>query len=246
MEQSEERGKSFFLPKNFQNGISIGTRSYSPALLLQGVILALLPVLISYWILPAFGILLSVSDSLGTVLMFSTLLGYAGIHGAKGGTLLQFLKSVIRFYQSRRTAYYNPRIKAEAGIGKEKGKSEKELPGEKLQKLFAGMRRSSQKRPDPGPESEVREAEDDSLFFEEDIGIVETPVEYMTPKEYRAYRKKLRKEERLQRKEEKQNRKEEGNEKRKAGKAQVPEASAEHPAESSDQRAVPRDRPYKG
>ena len=198
MEPNEERGKSFFLPKNFQNGISIGTRSYSPALLLQGVILALFPVLIAYWILPAFGILLSVSDSLGTVLMFSTLLGYAGIHGAKGGTLLQFLKSVIRFYQSRRTAYYNPRIKAEAGI--EKDTEEKELPGEKLQKLFSGMRQPSKRHTDPGNESEVREAEDGSLFFEEDIGIVETPVEYMTPKEYRAYRKKLRKEERRQKK----------------------------------------------
>ncbi|MGN1389037.1 MAG: hypothetical protein ACI4WR_05275, partial [Bulleidia sp.] len=134
--------------------------------------------------------------------MFSTLLGYAGIHGAKGGTLLQFLRSVIRFYQSRRTAYYNPRVKARAPVQETEENGGKELPREKLKRIFSSMHQTSSKRLDQPHEDNVQEAEDGNLFFEEDIGIVETPVDYMTPKEYRTYQKKLRQEERRQREEE--------------------------------------------
>lgn len=247
MEQSEERTRSFFLPKNFQNGISIGTHSYPASFLVQGVVFALLPVAAAYWILPAFGMVLSVSDSIGTVLMFSTLFGYAGIHGVKGGTFLQFLKAVFRFYRSRRTAYYNPRVRIEVAEEKKAAGKEQELPREKLKKFLSGFHRTSVHRAASDPADTLSEAaEPGELFFEEDIGIVKTPVEYMNPKEYRIYRKNLKKEERRKTKEERRRRKEAQRGRKKERKAKVSETSAEHSAESSDQRTLPRHRHHKG
>ena len=42
-----------------------------------------------------------------------------------------------------------------------------------------------------------------SMFFEDDEGYLEKPVEYMNPSEYKAYQKMLRKRERQRKKEEK-------------------------------------------
>ncbi len=190
----------------------------------QGVILAVLPWAVFLLGFPELGIHVSWNAGSSVCIFLSVIFGYLGLNGINGYSLTQFLKSFCYFSSHRRICYYNPRIKTEACPAVMQKEAEQLLPREKLERIWKKYQGAAAEK---NRENAVK-AQDEyisdrtGLYFSDDIGIVDKPLEYMTRKEYRQYVRELKKKERSERRAirlaKKQKRKEE---KRKREKAAV-------------------------
>lgn len=209
---SERRAREFYLPPNFHTGISVFGKSFAVANLAEGVIMALIPIILFYFVLPRSGVHIPIGTTNTIVTMTSAILGYLGVAGINGYTFTQFIKSILRYRKNKRVCYYNPRVKTEASPYSQKNLAEQMLPREKLEMFYKKVKSgySAKQRESALDEEKYILSDRENMFFEEDSGVIDTPVEYMDNKEYKAYRKKLKQEERRRRKEEKKKRKQKG------------------------------------
>ena len=199
------RKTEFYIPPNYKTGISLFGKSFQVVSLVEGIILALLPLGIYFFVLPVLDIHVSF-DKAATVITFSSaLLGYLGIKGINGYSISQFVRSMMRYRKNKRICYYNPRIKTEASPYSINNSAEQMLPREKLEEFYKKARKNydEKQREQAIEEQKHVLTERENLFFSDDVGVLDTPVEYMTGKEYREYKKKLKKEERQRKKEDK-------------------------------------------
>ena len=141
----------------------------------------------------------------------SAILGYLGVAGINGYTFTQFIKSIIRYRKKKRVCYYNPRIKTEASPYNQESLAEQMLPREKLEMFYKKVKSGydAKQRENALDEEKYILSDRENMFFEEDSGVIDKPVEYMDNKEYKAYRKNLKQEERKKRKAEKKKLREE-------------------------------------
>lgn len=200
---NEQYGKEYFIPANFRTGISFMGKSFSFESVVEATVLALVPIAVVFFILPNAGIRISWSTSSTVVTLLSASLGYLGINGINGYTVSRFIKSMFHYRKNRRVCYFNPRIKTEASPYSTANIAAQMLPREKLQEFYKKAKKNYDAKQRANAVNEQKEVLTDrkNMFFSDDLGVVDTPVEYMDKKEYKAYRKKLKKEARRKKKE---------------------------------------------
>lgn len=200
----------FFIPENYQNGVSMFGLSFDLPNLVQAVMLGVIPWIAVYLILPGIGVHITGTKAVSPCVFFSAILAYTGLHGINGGTLPEFIKAVLGFRRNRRIAYYNPRIKTEAVpslLQDDPGRNL--LPREKIVEFYkkavasynARQAKSAVKAQETGHEDQT------AMYFNDDAGYVAKPVEYMTRREYREYRRSKRRVARAEAREERKRRK---------------------------------------
>ena len=202
---TEEQYEVYPIPPNLRGMIPVLGNSIRTANLIQACILSLLVFIAVFAVLTMYEVedLASVT---GWALVPASAVGALCIHGINGDSVLGFLKSLLRYGKRRRTAYYNPRVKQEAvSIVKAVSDAETDvLPRQKLQQLLERYKEKAEQRNSEEHLSMEENAggfDQSRMFFEDDVGIIDKPLEYMTKKERRAYEKRRRKEEKAIRKE---------------------------------------------
>ena len=203
---SDKRVREFYLPPNYQTGISLFGKSFEASYLAEGTIMALIPIVIFYFVLPNAGIHIPLGTTNTIVTFLSVIFGYLGLVGINGYTFTQFMRSLMRYRKNKRVCYFNPRIKIEASPYSEQNAAEQMLPREKLEQFYKKVKSGydAKQRENALEEEKHILSDRKNMFFVEDAGVIDTPVEYMDNREYKVYRKKQKKEARQKRKEEKQ------------------------------------------
>ena len=191
---NKDEPKVVFIPANYKTGTSFLGFEIKTSNVLQGILLALIPVVICYAILPEF-IEIKFLDTLSPVTFFSAGLGYLGVVGINGQTLGDYVSDWLSYRKNTRKTYYNPRIKKEAVFFLDEQKQDKEmLPREKIMALYSKYKAHSDlKNRELAHELEKEFEQSEELYFEDDSGFVMKPIEYMTAKERRKYEKEQRK-----------------------------------------------------
>lgn len=195
---NKDEPKVVFIPTNYKTGNSFLGYEIKTSNVFQGVLLALIPIIICYVILPKF-IEIKFMDTLSIVTFFSAGLGYLGVIGINGQTLGEYIQDWLTFRKNKRKTYYNPRIKKEAIFFLDEQKQDKEmLPRDKIIAFYNKYKAHSDlKNRELAHELEKEFEQSEELYFEDDSGFVMKPIEYMTAKERKQYEKEQRK---LQRK----------------------------------------------
>ena len=205
---SERDVREFYIPPNFQSGVSIFGKTFEIANLAEGAILALLPIVVIFVLLPNFGVTIPWKTSSTIVTFASVILGYLGIAGINGYTITQFIKSMLRYRKNKRICYYNPRVKSEAAPYSLENIAEQMLPKEKLAEFYKNAKSVYEEKQRKTALAEQSYLIEDrkNMYFTDDIGVVDTPVEYMDKKEYKAYKKKKKQEARQKKREKRKKR----------------------------------------
>lgn len=206
-----------FIPLNYKDVIPILGMVFPVKNLIQGCILGIIGALLCYIIIPYFN--LETSTIISTSIIVIGGLTILGIMGVNGDTLFDFIVEFILFHKRKRDAYYNPRVKTEATSVVIESQSENRelLPRDRILALFEKYKDKIDEKNRIKSKENYNFADVDiyHTFFEDDIGIVEKPLEYMTPGERKAYDKNIKKQ---KKKVEKERRKAEKNAKKKAKK----------------------------
>lgn len=170
-----ETYRQYYIPPNFKEGTSVLGFMVKPLYLAQAVPFILVMILIVF--IP----LHSLSLMAKLVILGITCIPviFLCITGINGDSVYRYIYNMIHFRKSRRVCLYNPRIKSEIKPLSEDPLSIQTLPREKVLMFMEKMKKEKAES--------VEEIDLDNLYFEDDEGIVEKPVEYMSSKELREY-----------------------------------------------------------
>ncbi len=167
--------------------VNIFGRSVRRNNLLQAVLFSTLIFAAAFVLIRQF-ITQDLSESIGWALVPAFSMAFFCITGIRGQSLLGYLSNMLAYYRSRRTAYFNPRIKREEPVyaNREGQPAVRKLrdAAEKAVLHPAKIRATADSSDGIDPST---------LYFEDDIGCVEKPYEYMTLRERYRRRKKRRK-----------------------------------------------------
>lgn len=181
MADNKEMRRVYFLPQNFSGGVNLVGFNMDIRNLIEGSLLAVLVLAIDW----KFANFFSGLPQKASFMLITGACAFAlGFNGYRGDPFSTALANMIKFNKEKRICYYNNRPKIEA-----KPKSLKKLTGEteifgrkQAQELIAKYKaKSSSFNEDERP---------DTLFFEEDIGIVNMPDNYIGAKKEAKERKK--------------------------------------------------------
>jgi len=172
------------IPENYENGIHIIGFKFKTSFFIEGVVLSVAVIAILFLFLNNI-VHLKLTNMLPILIIFGGLAFYLGAKGINDELITTFIKNVIKFNKSRRVAYYNPRIKAEAKHITEQERLQENkdvLPFDKIKNLInkKDMVKTEEKGEQPTFDK-------DNMFFEDDKGIVDTPNSYRSKKEYKKY-----------------------------------------------------------
>lgn len=188
--EDNERVAIVNIPNNFESGINILGTACQTSDVVQGVVLASIPLAIIFILLPALDVQIGTSTKFGIALATAGPLFYLGISGINGDSLVKFISNVIRFQNTRRTAYFNPRIKKEArSILNETVEEHEMLPRDKLLVFYKKYKNvvDSKEREKIIEEQKAVDEQGNNIYFSDDVGVIEKPTEYMDKKEYKKY-----------------------------------------------------------
>lgn len=192
------------IPDNFENGINFAGFNFRPIFLIEGIILGILFFGVSIGLMFAFGIRSISSSTIGICLVPSVLAIILGIKGINDEPLTTFIKNLRYFNTSKRTTYYNPRIKTEIkSIGSGGDNSGQYiLPRDRIIALFTKYKKALDEKNIKRLEEEkgTNKFVQSQMYFEDDIGVVDKPIEYMSKQEYKDYKIKLKREKELRKK----------------------------------------------
>ena len=181
--------KEVQIPINFENGFNIAGNNFSARNIVEACILAPLTAIILLMIIGP----LDVSLNFKITLIFTAiiLVGGGALMGLNNDPLSTFLINTIRSNLKKRVAYYNPRIKFEAKSALE----DEELTKEKEQQYKSVFDKYKEQMFNTQPTIDPKDVEIDltNVFFEDDIGIIDKPIEEMTKRERRQYEKAQKK-----------------------------------------------------
>ena len=199
MDNNEDPSQyQIYIPVNFETGITILGKSYPVGNTIQGAVFLVFPYVFFFLILKKY---LGINLSWNTAFALSTVIGVpcgmGGLSGIYGATFLQWVSMWFNFMRHRRSAYYNPRVKTEARCTLNLEHKTEFLSPEYFQEQIKKiMEKRKQQHVDAFAQEMAEEEDAGVLYFAEDAGKVDKPYEYMSGRERRAYRKKLRKQER--------------------------------------------------
>lgn len=187
--KDEDKAYPFIIPANYHNQFHFMSRPYEYKFVIQTAVLAVLATFLMWFGL--IGIMNTVT-TLSVIIFVDALIIMFSMNGIQGDTFIGFLTKVIRYRKRRRVAYYNPRVKKEADPSL--NMEHELLPREKLMNLYEAYKKTFDEKHQKSAEAAVSdELDQDTLFFQDDIGVVDKPYEYMTRKERRSYEKKQKK-----------------------------------------------------
>ena len=168
-EKKDYKRRVYYLPPNYKKGISILGQVYPVPNVLQSSFFFLSFSLLFYslhlgweWQFNAI-----------VYLLLLVIFGGLGLHGVDGDDLFTFLKRWLRFHRTRRTAYYNPRVKTEAIMPQyEDSISGDLLPKERINRLYEGYRHDLDRKQRRKEKEREKEAiEQGGYIFKEDLKI---------------------------------------------------------------------------
>lgn len=190
------------IPVSYKSGISLIVTSLPAEYALQGILFTILPAVLSAEIIRHVFAWWEFSTKAAAVVLVSVPCGLLGFAGTNGGTLLAFISDFLHFRRSRKTAYYNPRVKTEYVPEQMTGEESSDLLS--AEGLSLAVRKLRSSISDASAQMEHQRAQTNAssaaysgnLYFEEDKGIVEAPWEYRTAKERRRILRKMKQERR--------------------------------------------------
>ena len=173
------------IPINFENGLNVSGNNFSARNIIEACILAPLVAIILLMIVAPLDIPLNLKITL--IFTAIILVGGGALMGINNDPLSTFLINTIRSNLKKRAAYYNPRIKFEAKSALE----DEELTKEKEQQYKSIFDKYKEQMFNTQPIIDPKDIEIDltNVFFEDDIGIIDKPIEEMTKRERRQYEK---------------------------------------------------------
>jgi len=184
--------QSFHIPRNFKVGIKILNEVYPWANFFQGAILASVPALLWIYFHPSW--------SYTTVIIYFMFacggLFFLGLNGINNDTFFGYFLTWFKFRKHRRLTNYNPRVKAEIKPFYESKKQNSAV--EKLKEIYEKYKQQLDLKQH---EANFNVDKNARVYFEDDEGYLEKPIEYMSDKELKAIKKQNKKAERAARKE---------------------------------------------
>lgn len=193
MDNKQEQPYEIFIPENYKTKSNFLGFEVKIANVIEGFAFALIPVLIGIFLLPKIPIIDS-ETNLSITTTFAFAFGLFGFIGIDDELVITWLLDILKFKQSRRIAYYNPRVKKEAhSIFAENDKQDM-LPREKIIKLYENYKAQlDNKNRELAHEQEKQFDQAETMYFEDDLGFINKPFEYMTAKEKKKFKKEERK-----------------------------------------------------
>ena len=204
MKQDEIR-QQHYIPENYSTGINLIGMNFKFRNVIEGGILAVFFGIIGFIIFSKMTFL-DVGTRIGLVVSVAAIGLVLGVVGLNDEPLSVYVANWIKWRKNRRSAFYNPHIKGESVPYIYEYQSEMEsLPRERIMAFYRKYKSDLEKkeREKMLEFQKTNTFDETSMFFEDDEGYLEKPVEYMNPSEYKAYQKMLRKKEKQRRKEEK-------------------------------------------
>ena len=204
MIQDEVR-KPHYIPENYSTGINLVGMNFKPRNFAEGCVLAAIFGFIGYLIMNQINFI-DIGTKIGLVVSMMGIGLVLGVLGLNDEPLSVFLANRIKWRNKRRTAFYNPRIKDETIPYIYEYESERaSLPREKIAAFYRKYKKDLEKKEQEKmlEFQKTNTFDETSMFFKDDEGFVDKPVEYMNSSEYKAYRRNLKKKERIARREEK-------------------------------------------
>lgn len=197
------------IPENFAaEGTFLG---YEIKLLniLQAGVLGIIPFLISYGLINKNFEIENGLSLFGVTALFGLGLAYLGFAGIDHVTPLEYLYRILKFKSRERKTFFNPRVKREKiSLLAEQSEINQTLPREKVLKMYNDFLEkrniADQQRAHLFEENEL----DEDTYFEEDFDVMEKPVEYMSDREFKQYKKEQKKAKKKMIKEQKKTEKE--------------------------------------
>lgn len=182
------------IPENFAaEGTFLG---YEIKLLniLQAGLLGIIPFLISYGLVNKYIKINNQLSLFGVTTLFALGLAYLGFAGIDHVTPLEYLYRIIKFKSKERKTFFNPRVKREKiSLLAEQSEINQTLPREKVMKMYNDFLEkrniADQQKAHLFEESEL----DEDTYFEEDFEVMEKPIEYMSDREFKQYKKEQKK-----------------------------------------------------
>lgn len=193
--EKEEPIKQFFIPNNYSGGVNIAGHNLSTRNVAESIVLCAL-LLVPTWIISRKFLQLTTSISASVIAGGTGAL--IGLFGFKNEPFSAWVKYFIKYKKSMRICYYNTRPKFEA--------KPLDLQSDNLDSSIM-LRKQAQEIKNKLMSSYTtfnQGTRPDNLFFEDDIGIVDTPDNY---EGYEKEVKKKRKEKRVNGKKKKQKKK---------------------------------------
>jgi hypothetical protein len=166
----EEPIRQFYIPSNYSGGVNIGGMNLEIRNIIEAVIIGGILGFVTWYVAGVFTQVFT--TRLGITLVPLAMGVVAGLHGYKGEPISSFLKHMADFNKTKRICYYNKRPKFEAkplDLQQEQVDSEIFLrkQGQELIQKFKSNKASFNEGDTP-----------ENLFFEDDVGIVDTPSMY--------------------------------------------------------------------
>lgn len=205
----QEKPTVRYIPENYTIGINIAGMHFSTRKFFEGIGLGIILAILSFFTIRQAQFIDS-GTMIGFVISFGLMGLVLGIIGINDEPVSIFLSNWFRYRRKRRSAFYNPHIKTRDEDIKVPYvyiyEDEKEsLPKEKLN-AFLRKYKSELEKKEMQKMVEFQKTntyDETTMFFKDDEGYFEKPVEYMNESEYKKYQKKLRKIARRKKKEEK-------------------------------------------
>ena len=197
MSEEKERPNQYFIPQNTGSNLNFMGMSMSWRKVIEGGVLGGAAALAVYYICEYFGV--STQTMLTILLLAFVIVGFAGFHGVNGQYLTAFILSFLKFQSRRRKAYFNPRVKTESkptvsDLQKKDGELLSSDKFESFYKKYIDNRKQREKDQLENFENEIF-SDSTPLYFSDDAGYVDKPLEYMTAFEKRKMDKKKKAEE---------------------------------------------------
>ena len=193
MDNKQEQPYEIFIPENYKTKSNFLGYEVKIANVIEGFAFGLIPVLIGIFVLPKIPFIDS-ETNLSITTTFAFALGLFGFIGIDDELVITWLLDILKFKQSRRIAYYNPRVKKEAHSIFADNDKQDMLPREKIIKLYENYKAQlDSKNRELAHEQEKQFDQAETMYFEDDLGFINKPIEYMTAKEKKKFKKEERK-----------------------------------------------------
>ena len=204
MKQDEAR-QQHFIPENYSTGINLIGMNFHFRNVIEGGVLAIVFGALGYLVFSQMNFI-DVGTRIGLIISVAAIGLVLGVIGLNDEPLSDYMANRLRWRKNRRSAFYNPHIKGESIPYIYEYESEMQaLPREKIMAFYRKYKEELEKKERERmlEFQKTNTFDETSMFFEDDEGYLEKPVEYMNPSEYKAYQKMLKKRERQRKKEEK-------------------------------------------
>ena len=193
--KTDEARKQCYIPNNYSTGINLLGFTFKTRNLLEGVVLGAIIGGLALLVIRQIKII-DIGTTIGLVISFALIGFIVGVAGINDEPISVFVKNKFDFSKKVRTAFFNPHTKDDTvPYFYEYQKEKDSLPREKIvafyRKYKANIELAEQQRMEEFQKTNT--FDETTMFFLDDEGRLDKPVEYMNQKEYKNYLKEIKK-----------------------------------------------------